>query len=293
MTKAMAPPLAGVERGASTRAPRRGHPALTLMATVLGVMMVALDGTIVAVANPKIQVNLHVSLAGIQWVTNGYLLALAVTLITIGKFGDRFGHKKVFVTGIIGFALVSAAIGLSGITAKSISLVIAFRVVQGIFGAMLMATALCAAARDILRGQAEPRPRCLGRGDRCLHGSRPYRWRFARPAHQLGVLLLHQRDRRDRRPRHDCSVRSGDTTIASRPVVRRSRHRPLVRRALSIDLGADQGLSLTVGAAAGRWGPLLGRRCCSCCSRFASLERRCHFCRCGCSAHSRCQRARC
>ena len=55
MTKAMAPPLAGVERGASTRAPRRGHPALTLLAAVLGVMMVALDGTIVAVANPAIQ----------------------------------------------------------------------------------------------------------------------------------------------------------------------------------------------------------------------------------------------
>jgi len=142
MTKAMAPPLASVECGAPTRARRRGNPTLTLIATVLGVMMVALDGTIVAVANPKIQVNLHASLVSIQWVTNGYLLALAVTLITIGKFGDHFGHKKVFVTGIIGFALVSAAIGLSGITAKSISLVIAFRVVQGIFGAMLMATAL-------------------------------------------------------------------------------------------------------------------------------------------------------
>ena len=41
-----------------------------------------------AVANPSIQANLHASLAGIQWVTNGYLLSLAVTLITIGKFGD-------------------------------------------------------------------------------------------------------------------------------------------------------------------------------------------------------------
>jgi EmrB/QacA subfamily drug resistance transporter len=142
MTETIAPPLASLERGASTRATRRGHPTLTLIATVLGVMMVALDGTIVAVANPKIQVNLHASLASIQWVTNGYLLALAVTLITIGKFGDRFGHKKVFITGIIGFALISAAIGLSGITAKSMSLVIAFRVIQGIFGAMLMTTAL-------------------------------------------------------------------------------------------------------------------------------------------------------
>src|SRR5690348_1596351 len=68
-------------------------------------MMVALDGTIVAVANPAIQADLHASLAGIQWVTHAYLLALAVSLISIG-------------------------------------LVIAFRVLQGVFGAMLQPTAL-------------------------------------------------------------------------------------------------------------------------------------------------------
>ena len=77
-------------------------------------MMVALDGTIVAVANPAIQEHLNASLAGIQWVTKAYLLALAVSLMTMGKLGDRFGHKKVFMTGVTGFALSSAAIGLSG-----------------------------------------------------------------------------------------------------------------------------------------------------------------------------------
>jgi EmrB/QacA subfamily drug resistance transporter len=120
----------------------RGSPGLTLLAAALGVMMVALDGTIVAFANPAIQANLGASLADIQWVTNGYLLALAVTLITVGKIGDRFGHKKVFLTGIVGFGLTSAAIGLSGDIAKSISLMIAFRVLQGVFGAMLQPTAL-------------------------------------------------------------------------------------------------------------------------------------------------------
>src|SRR5579859_1468850 len=127
----------------SARAGRmRGHPTLTLLTVALGVMMVALDGTIVAVANPAIQANLHASLAGIQWVTNAYLLALAVSLITIGKLGDRFGHKKVFLTGVAGFALSSAAIGLSGTIASSIGLVIAFRVLQGLFGAMLQPSAL-------------------------------------------------------------------------------------------------------------------------------------------------------
>jgi EmrB/QacA subfamily drug resistance transporter len=120
----------------------RGNRRLTLLAVALGVMMVALDGTIVAVANPAIQAHLHTSLAGIQWVTNAYLLALAVTLITIGKVGDRFGHKKVFLVGVAGFALTSAAIGLSGTIASSIGLVIGFRVLQGVFGAMLQPTAL-------------------------------------------------------------------------------------------------------------------------------------------------------
>jgi predicted MFS family arabinose efflux permease len=125
----------------------RGSPGLTLVAVALGVMMVALDGTIVAVANPAIQSHLHASLAGIQWVTNSYLLALAVTLITIGKFGDRFGHRRVFLIGVVGFGLSSAAIGLSGTIAGNIGLVIGFRVLQGVFGAMLASRA--------------ERPRCL------------------------------------------------------------------------------------------------------------------------------------
>jgi EmrB/QacA subfamily drug resistance transporter len=120
----------------------RGRPGLTLLAVALGVMMVALDGTIVAVANPAIQEHLNASLAGIQWVTNAYLLALAVSLMAMGKLGDRFGHKKVFMTGVTGFALSSAAIGLSGTIASSLGLVIAFRVLQGVFGAMLQPTAL-------------------------------------------------------------------------------------------------------------------------------------------------------
>jgi EmrB/QacA subfamily drug resistance transporter len=120
----------------------RGNPTLTLLSVALGVMMVALDGTIVAVANPSIQSHLHASLAGIQWVTNGYLLSLAVTLITIGKFGDRFGHRRIFLIGVVGFGLSSAAIGLSGDIAGNLGLIIAFRVLLGIFGAMLQPTAL-------------------------------------------------------------------------------------------------------------------------------------------------------
>ncbi|WP_372350771.1 MFS transporter [Streptomyces sp. KL116D] len=72
----------------------RGHPWLTLFSVAIGVMMVALDGTIVAIANPAIQKDLGASFADVQWITNGYFLALAVTLITAGKLGDRFGHRQ-------------------------------------------------------------------------------------------------------------------------------------------------------------------------------------------------------
>lgn len=116
----------------------RGHPWLTLFAVAIGVMMVTLDGTIVAVANPAIQKDLGASLADVQWITNGYLLALAVSLITAGKLGDRFGHRQTFLIGIAGFAVSSAAIGFS----DGVELVIGFRVAQGVFGALLMPAAL-------------------------------------------------------------------------------------------------------------------------------------------------------
>ncbi|MFF0445027.1 MFS transporter [Streptomyces sp. NPDC004609] len=116
----------------------RGHPWLTLFAVAIGVMMVALDGTIVAIANPAIASDLGATFADVQWITNGYFLALAVTLITAGKLGDRFGHRQTFLIGVVGFALASAAIGLS----DSIAMVITFRVAQGLFGALLMPAAL-------------------------------------------------------------------------------------------------------------------------------------------------------
>jgi EmrB/QacA subfamily drug resistance transporter len=116
----------------------RGHPWLTLVTVAIGITMVALDGTIVAIANPAIQKDLNASLADVQWITNGYLLALAVALITAGKLGDRFGHRQTFLLGVVGFAASSGVIGLGG----SVSLVVTFRVLQGLFGALLMPAAL-------------------------------------------------------------------------------------------------------------------------------------------------------
>jgi EmrB/QacA subfamily drug resistance transporter len=116
----------------------RGHSWFTLITVAVGVMMVALDGTIVAIANPAIATDLGATFADVQWITNAYFLALAVSLITAGKLGDRFGHRQTFLIGVTGFAVASGAIGLS----DSIALVITFRVFQGLFGALLMPAAL-------------------------------------------------------------------------------------------------------------------------------------------------------
>jgi EmrB/QacA subfamily drug resistance transporter len=111
-----------------------GHPWLTLLAAAFGLGMIGLDSTIVAVANPTIGHHFHATLPQLQWVTNAYLLALAVTLITGGKLGDQLGRKRIFLIGTAGFALASLACGLS----SSLGELIAFRAMQGVFGAIMV-----------------------------------------------------------------------------------------------------------------------------------------------------------
>ncbi|MFH8753726.1 MFS transporter [Streptomyces rimosus] len=139
---AHSPPVPQAPRG------RRGHPWLTLIAVAFGLFMVGLDGSVVSIANPEIGRDLHASAADLQWVTNSYLLALAAALILGGKLGDRFGRRTYYLIGVAGFALASVAIGLSG----SIEGVIAFRAVQGFFGALLMPNTL-----GLLRAAFPPR----------------------------------------------------------------------------------------------------------------------------------------
>ncbi|MER7008068.1 MFS transporter [Dactylosporangium sp. NPDC000555] len=118
--------------------PSRRKQRLTLVAVSLGVVMVSLDGTVVHIANPTIARDLGSSMTGLQWVTNGYLLALAVTLIVGGKLGDRFGRRRLFVVGVAGFALASLGCALS----PSTPVLIAFRVLQGLAGALLVPNTL-------------------------------------------------------------------------------------------------------------------------------------------------------
>ena len=111
---------------------------MTLVVVSMAVIMVAIDGSVVAVANPYIGRDLHASLADLQWITNSYLLALAVSLILGGKLGDYFGRRRVFLAAVSGFTAASLAIGLVGTTDG----VIVLRAVQGVFGALLLPNTL-------------------------------------------------------------------------------------------------------------------------------------------------------
>lgn len=112
----------------------RSRPGLVLATVSLGAAVVALDGTVVAVANPDIAESLQPSMSALQWVTNAYLLAIAATLVVFGRAADRFSRRWFWLTGIAVFTVASLLIALSG----SIEAVIAWRAVQGLAGALVM-----------------------------------------------------------------------------------------------------------------------------------------------------------
>ncbi len=111
---------------------------LSLIAVAFGIMVVQIDGTVVAIANPAIAADLKAGLDEIQWVTTGYLLVLAGLLIPMGTVADKIGRKKGFLLGVGGFTLASALCGMAG----SIEVLVGGRVLQAIFGALLVPSAL-------------------------------------------------------------------------------------------------------------------------------------------------------
>ncbi|MEU6243922.1 MFS transporter [Streptomyces sp. NPDC047024] len=111
---------------------------LTLACSVAGAVLVALDGTVLTVAQPSLQRSLHASYAEVQWTSTAYLLVVAGLLVFAGRLGDRYGQRRMFALGMLGFGAASAAIGF----APGIGWVIGLRVVQGVFGALLQPATL-------------------------------------------------------------------------------------------------------------------------------------------------------
>jgi EmrB/QacA subfamily drug resistance transporter len=107
---------------------------IVLLTMCFALAMAMLDNTVVNVAIPTIQRQLGAGVSEIQWIVDGYVLAFASLLLTGGILGDRYGRKRLFLTGLATFTLASF---LCGISASSGQL-IAFRAIQGIGAAMLM-----------------------------------------------------------------------------------------------------------------------------------------------------------
>src|SRR4051794_31761382 len=107
---------------------------LAMGVLIFASFMDLLDATIVNVALPSIRTDLGASGAQLEWVVGGYLLAFAVLMITGGRLGDIAGRRRVFVAGVVGFTLGSAL----ACVAPTIGVLLAARVAQGAFAAMMV-----------------------------------------------------------------------------------------------------------------------------------------------------------
>ncbi|WP_327400130.1 MFS transporter [Streptomyces sp. NBC_01288] len=109
-----------------------------LTAVCLGTFMLLLDVTIVVVALPDVARSLHASLSDLQWVVDGYALALAALLLGVGAAADILGRRRVHVVGVVLFAVASLLCGLAG----GPGALVAARAVQGVGAAAMLATTL-------------------------------------------------------------------------------------------------------------------------------------------------------
>lgn len=117
---------------------QRDHRWHALVVVCLGVLMIVLDSTVVNVALPSIKTDLGFSESTLAWVVNAYLLTFGGFLLLGGRLGDLFGHRRLFLLGIVGFTLASLACGL----ADSRGFLVAARALQGFGGAVVTAVAL-------------------------------------------------------------------------------------------------------------------------------------------------------
>jgi EmrB/QacA subfamily drug resistance transporter len=127
----------------------------TLGAMCCALFMAMLDNTVVNVALPTIQHDLHSTISGLEWTINAYTLAFAVLLVTAGRLGDLFGRVRLFLFGVVLFATASGLIAL----AQDETWLVAWRAVQGIGGAFMMPATLSIISNAF---PAEERGRAIG-----------------------------------------------------------------------------------------------------------------------------------
>ncbi len=126
-----------------------------LAATILGSAMAFIDGTVVHIALPQMQVSLGADFGQLQWIINAYTLLLGCLILVGGSLGDRLGRRRVFAAGIILFAFASGLCGL----AQSAPALIAARALQGLGAALLIPQSLAILAAAFPRTE---RGRAIG-----------------------------------------------------------------------------------------------------------------------------------
>ncbi|HEX7355511.1 MAG TPA: MFS transporter [Mycobacteriales bacterium] len=115
---------------------------LVLAAMIFAVSMTFIDQTIVAIAVPQIQTELGLSISGVQWAVNAYLLALASFFAFGGRLSDTLGHRRMVVIGVVLFAAASALCGATPRGAGAEAWIVTFRALQGVGGAIMYPASL-------------------------------------------------------------------------------------------------------------------------------------------------------
>jgi EmrB/QacA subfamily drug resistance transporter len=120
------------------------HPRkqLVLVAMIFAVAMIFIDQTIVAIAAPELTNDLSLSQTGVQWIINGYLLALSALFAFGGRLSDIIGHRRMVVIGVVVFATSSALCGATPDGSVSEAWIIVFRVIEGAGAALMFPAAL-------------------------------------------------------------------------------------------------------------------------------------------------------
>lgn len=126
---------------------------LVLAVMCVGYFLVLLDVTVLNVAVPAIGAGLDVGIGGLQWIVNGYALALAALLLVGGALGDAYGHRRVVLTGLALFGVASAGCGL----APTVGALVVARVLQGVGAALLLPGTLAIITRAFPEPDAQAR----------------------------------------------------------------------------------------------------------------------------------------
>jgi EmrB/QacA subfamily drug resistance transporter len=120
----------------------KSNKNLILAAMIFAVAMTFIDQTIVAIAAPQLQRDLNLSATGVQWIINGYLIALSALFAFGGRLADIAGHRKMVVIGVLIFATASALCGLTPTGSGAEAWIIVFRIIQGAGAAIMFPAAL-------------------------------------------------------------------------------------------------------------------------------------------------------